>query len=71
MATFMNATGSTFVLKALLTNGALKFGTSTTGSKYQGAGVFVDGISLTPTNIDTGGAGGDGSIRRSLKGRPP
>jgi hypothetical protein len=55
-----NNTGSSFVLKALLTNGALRFGAQSTGSKYQGAGVFVDGVTLNPTNIDTGGTGGVG-----------
>lgn len=58
--TYENVTGSTFVLKALLTNGTLKLGTATTGSKYQGAGVFVDAVALTPANIDTGGTGGVG-----------
>lgn len=55
-----NNTGSTFALKALLTSGTLKFGAVATGSKYQGAGVFVDGVALTPANIDTGGTGGIG-----------
>lgn len=58
--TYWNTSGSTFVLKALLTTGTQKFGTQTTGSKYQGAGVFVDGVALNPTNIDAGGTGGAG-----------
>jgi hypothetical protein len=57
---YWNGTGSTFALKALLTTGALKIGTSTTASKYQGAGVWVDGIAITPANIDTGGTAGVG-----------
>jgi hypothetical protein len=57
---WVNETGSTFVLKALLTSGTLKFGNITTGSKYQGSGVWVDGVTLTPANIDTGGTAGVG-----------
>jgi hypothetical protein len=59
-STYLNGTGSTFVLQALLTNGALKLGTATTGSSYTGNGVMVDGVNLTPANIDAGGAGGVG-----------
>ena len=57
---YVNNGASTFTASALLTNGALKFGTATTGSAYAGSGVFVDGISLTPAHIDTGGTGGVG-----------
>jgi hypothetical protein len=58
---WLNATGSTFVLKALLTNGAITFGSAvTTGSSYTGSGVYTDGVPLTPANIDAGGAGGVG-----------
>jgi hypothetical protein len=59
-STYLNGTGSTFVLQALLTTGALHLGTATTGSSYSGGGVMVDGVNLTPANIDAGGAGGVG-----------
>ena len=55
----INASGSTWVL-GFLTTGALKLGTSGTGSTYTGAGVMVDGVAITPANIDAGGAGGAG-----------
>ena len=55
-----NVTGSTFVLKALLTSGAIHLGTAATGSSYSGGGVFVDGVALTPAAIDAGGVGGPG-----------
>ena len=44
----------------LVTTGAFKFGTKTTGSAYVGAGVMTDGINLTPANMDAGAAGGAG-----------
>ena len=48
---------------ALLTSGSLTFGASTTtGSAYTGSGVWVDGITITPANIDIGGAGGSGLV---------
>lgn len=52
-STFVNNSGSTFTLKALLTNGALTIGASqTTGTSYS-AGTWTDGIALTPANLDT------------------
>lgn len=64
MASWQNLTGDYvhgFVNNALLTNGALAFGTTTTtGSAYVGAGTNTDGITITPANIDTGAAGGGG-----------
>ena len=51
---YVNLTGSTFVLKALLTSGALTLGTKTTGSYYTSStGLWVGAITLTPANIDT------------------
>lgn len=52
-AFFYNATGSTFVLKALLTSGALKLGTATTGTSYTpGTGLWASAINITPANLD-------------------
>lgn len=60
----MNQNGpATTWVQTLLTSGTLQFGSSVgTGSAYVGAGVFTDGISLTPANIDAGGAGGPGLV---------
>jgi hypothetical protein len=62
-STWYNGSGNSFA--ASLTVGQLAFaqlngGTKTTGSSYVGVGVFVDGIALTPANIDAGGAYGPG-----------
>ena len=51
---YINATGSTYTLKALLTSGAIHLGTATTGAREVG-GQYVDGIALTPANIDAWG----------------
>jgi hypothetical protein len=49
---YINSTGSTFVLKATLTSGAITWsGTMTTGTSYAG-GVWTDGVNLTPANLD-------------------
>jgi hypothetical protein len=50
---WVNDTGSTNVLKALLTSGALKLGAATTGSNFTaGTGLWVSGVALTPAAID-------------------
>lgn len=55
----INSSGSTWVLR-YLTSGAMKLGTSATGSSYTGSGVWADGVAVNQTNIDAGGAGGKG-----------
>jgi hypothetical protein len=59
-AVVLNATGTTYAAKALLTSGTIKLDLNTTGSAYGGSGAWTDGITLTPAHIDTGGAGGSG-----------
>lgn len=50
---YCNSSGTTFAA-SLLTTGALKLGTSTTGTKYA-AGVWTDGIAISAANLDTNG----------------
>lgn len=52
-ATYWNANGGAWA-STLLTSGALKLGTATTGSKYA-AGTFTDGINISPSNLDANG----------------
>jgi hypothetical protein len=50
---YVNGTGSTFVLKALLTSGALTMGGGGTGTSYTaGTGLWASAIALTPAAID-------------------
>jgi hypothetical protein len=54
-AAYINSTGSTFALKAALTSGAITWsGTLATGTSYA-AGVWTDGVNLTPANLDAHG----------------
>lgn len=63
-ASWINATGSTYVLEALLTSGTIKLGTSTNGASYNtGTGaISAMNIALTPANIDTNGGLQDPAI---------
>jgi hypothetical protein len=50
---YFNNSGTTFAL-SLLTTGALKLGTSTTGSFFTpGTGLWTSAINITPANLDT------------------
>jgi hypothetical protein len=54
-----NASGGTWV-NAWLSSGAMQIGGATTASAYGGSGAITDGVTINPTNIDSGGAGGPG-----------